>query len=470
MDAGIAEALGDSAASSTNPFGLPEPGVRKAAATEGDMLKNLEEVVKDRQRCEDEVARRAASKASKRMVMRDYSTNAGFNDIPGELRQQPHGVMIFVVTGPGHLRPASAHVGVLLLAYFGGEDEALVTREAIQYATKVILPRFNECDLRLMPLYKWTLLASTPERMADEAYSLRTMQTIMDTYYEQLKGRQESFVKKVERVVGKGKVSKQLERAGGEQEDTPETDREELLRRARNKRGTMQATRAPKPVQERAQGDDQLKLMGLDRDKGVSKSSKRRAMRKAQVQQRASEYDLTMPVPTNVMVQGQQVAAVCFLDDTRREARKGTVDREPMMRILGVYATEAEATTAVEQLGGAVADFDIDIVALGAWLFPFDVDYDKLENFKYRDDEQDKIMHRRIENRKEVAHHERERKQKGVATQELFLKAEQDVATDVDPDQYYKAHAIVGDVTSTTEAVDVTAEWEAKGYMCETTN
>lgn len=396
----------------------------------------------------EEVERRRETQQASRVALRDLSINVGFNPLPASLRDNPHGALLLVVTGPGYTRPASPYPGVCLLAYFGDDDAGMVTRLATQYAQQVIVPNFNHCDLRLVPIDKWTLIASNPDRMADEQYCMTFMDNAMEGYYNMLRSNQTHFKQKVEQVTGKRldapAPDSQAEAQEPEAKAEPKLSHAELQAKMREKKIKLEAARVPKAVKEHCSGQEQMEVLGLGDRSKQNKVSVRQKLRREQVKERNKDAALMMPFPGHLLRRNQVCAAVCFLNDVRPEARKGKDDKQPMFRVLRVYESRESAEKDVEvNLSKFIADFDIHIVDMAEWLFPEDVDFDKQENFKYRDKEQDRIMQRRLESKREVRDHELLRQEQGAAPTELFLKQAEE---GISPDEYYKQTMIEGTV------------------------
>lgn len=385
-----------------------------------------------------EIERRKTAAAGKRFLMRDYNKAVAQAALPADMRADAFGYMLFVVTGPGFERPASPHTGVLLLSYFGNADAAEAMAEATSFAAGVVAPKIPNFDIRLMAVDDWVVVASTPERMLDAEYCRTRVQENLDAYFAYLRGKQRAFVNKVERTTGKDIQT------GAKKEDN---ERAALKQKMDAKLVELGHHRLGKAVKEKVTGEQQMKLLGLAADKEKDVSARKEMVRK-QVRDKAKGMPRAWPVPSDVVRRSQVCAAVCFLEDMRKAARKGRITPEPMIRVLRVYpSVEAARKDVDENLSDAIVDFDIDIVDLGEWLFPWDVDYDKIESFRYRDDEQDKIMQRRLISKQEVKRHERQCAEMGESAQELFLKSAEDAAVTLPPEEYLNAHKIPGTVT-----------------------
>lgn len=433
----------------------------------------------------EEIGRRRNETRSHVIKLRDYTRNVGFRPLPADLLEFPHAAMLLIVTGRGHTRPASPYPGVCLLGCFGGDDAEMVQRQAVQYATRFILPKFPDCTIRSIALDKWTLLAATEQAMGDGEYCMARMDANMEAYYATLKGGQERFVHKVEDATGK----KMTKPGGASESDTTQTaslvsknKRKKLARvdearsraqvdlaeadglgverdtvqdnapsvessaaegtstathnevdsKLRNKLADAQAARLPKKAKELAAGDKQLDLLGVQTAKS-KRVSAREDMRRWQVRTANQDKDTVPPYPAELIPRRQAVAAVCFLDDFRREAQTGKADKEPMLRILRVYESKDEAEKHIrEHLAPYLADFNVDVVTLGDWLFPCDIS-DKEDSIEtvWRDKTLNEIMARRKEERKQVRKYEQECDDQGVNPSELFIKqAEEGISVD----------------------------------------
>jgi hypothetical protein len=430
----------------------------------------------------EEIARRKEAKEGRKMVMRDYTKNVGFNPLPERLRDHPHGFILCAVTGPGHSRPKSPYPGVMFLAYFGHEKEDIARREAVMYATKVVSPRFNLCDLRLVPIDRWTLVASTPEKMADEEYCMGKMEANMNRYYDFLRTTQRGFVKKVEEVTGR-EILSEAERgedkpteatqaadqgeegAPAQEQSSPdkgvaldtEARRKELKRVLAKKRAEQVSKRLKKEVKEKSTGREQMAILGLGGPAQNKKVSARMELRSKLIEEEGMKNENWVPpLPGDLLRRSQTCAAVCFLQDTEIACRKGRADREPMFRVLKVYADVAAAEKDIsENLFMVIGDFHMEVVDMGEWLYPEDVNYDKIENFKYRDQECQNVMKNRQFQNQSVKKHEADCKDLGIQPEEIFLKSAE-AAKGISVEEYYARSRI-----KTVEEAEALAAKEA---------
>lgn len=411
----------------------PEPGGVRAATM--DQLAQLARV--DNM---EEIERRRETKEGRRMVMRDYTKNVGFNPLPANLRDHLHGFILCAVTGPGHDRPKAPFPGVMFLAYFGHENEKVARREAMLYATRTVIPKYNLCDLRLVPIDRWALIASTAEKMDDEKYCMDKMDANMNRYYNYLRTTQRTFVRKVEDATGRDIMTEigKGEVPNPEKEQSAETRHKELKRALAKKRAEKISKRLKKDVKEKSTGAEQMAILGLGAPTGSKKVCARLAMRSERVQQEGMQNENWVPpLPSDLLRRSQAFAAVCFLPDTEIAARKGRIDREPMFRVLRVYGDAATAKKDIsENLSIYISDFHIDTVDMGEWLHPEDVNADNIEDFKFRDEEQDKIFKNRVFQNKCVRKHEADCKEMGIKPEELFIKSAQD-AQGMSVEDYY---------------------------------
>lgn len=436
------------------------PGVRAATMDQLAQIARVDNY--------EEIARRKESKEGRKMVMRDYTKNVGFNPLPERLRDHPHGFILCAVTGPGHARPKSPYPGVMFIAYFGHADEKVAQREAVMYATKVVAPRYNLCDLRLVPIDRWALVASTPEKMADEEYCMGKMEANMNRYYDFLRATQRGFVKKVEEVTGR-EIMSEAERtkdsadnelgqqAASDGTESLEARRKELKRMLSKKRAEQLSKRLKKEVKEKSTGREQMAILGLGGPTDNKKVSARLGLRSKMVQEEGMQNENWVPpLPGDLLRRSQTCAAVCFLQDTEIACRKGRADREPMFRVLRVYQDVATAEKDIsENLFMVIGDFHIEVVDMGEWLHPEDVDYDKIENSKYRDAEQDRVMKNRQFQNQSVRKHEADCKDLGIQPEEIFLKSAE-AAKGISVEEYYARSRI-----KTVEEAEALAAKEA---------
>jgi hypothetical protein len=80
---------------------------------------------------------------------------------------------------------------------------------------------------------------------------------------------------------------------------------------------------------------------------------------------------------------------------------------------------------------------------MGEWLFPGVVDYDKIEQFQFRDEQQQEIMQSRRREKKKVRDYETLCQQEDLPSTELFIKEAQE---GISMEEYYKQSQIQGTV------------------------
>lgn len=196
---------------------------------------------------------------------------------------------------------------------------------------------------------------------------------------------------------------------------------------------------------EAKQEHEKVAVMGLPVDEAKRKkvSAKLEAQR-AKVLQEHSDWETLPAFPSHVLPRSQGFAAVCFLPDCTPGAAKGKVLGEPMVRILKTYRDRQLAEEDVQQnLSKYILDFDIDVVDMGEWLFPGVVDYDKIEQFQFRDEQQQEIMESRRREKKKVRDYETLCQQENLPSTELFIKEAQE---GISMEEYYKQSQIQGTV------------------------
>jgi hypothetical protein len=108
----------------------------------------------------------------------------------------------------------------------------------------------------------------------------------------------------------------------------------------------------------------------------------------------------TGSLPATACIAKQNFAAIITLSDLRPAALNGSIRKEPLLAILGVFATEEEASnygkyTASKQYPKCA----IDIVDLFSWCFPENIDTDQIKEV-YGSDQLNDIMRGRKENTK----------------------------------------------------------------------
>ena len=429
----------------------------------------------------EEIGRRRNEANARLLKLRNYTEGMAFKPLPDHLKNQPYAYMLILMTGRGHQRPASPYPGICLLGCFEGDDREMLLRQIKDYAVRVIHPKFRECDIRLVPMDEWRIIASTLDLLDNDEYCQNRIKENVDLYYTHLRSNQRNFVKKVEEVTGKkmtnetdptatsttapveklkknkrkklATIQEDADGMGVEREildnddtTTKETAPPDVHSKLNSKLKEAQTARLPVAVKKKVDGDAQLELLGLNKHKDT-KVSARESMRRNQVRTMHGDKDLVPPYPNELIPRRQSVAAVCFMRDMRPEAHKCKVDKEPMFRILQTYESTVEAQAHVkEHLAPYMADFDVDVVSMGEWLFPEDLG-DKEDGIEtvFRDKTQNEIMQRRKEEKKQVSKYEKACQEQGVEPSELFLKQAEEGIT---MEELYEQMTIKGDVLS----------------------
>lgn len=212
----------------------------------------------------------------------------------------------------------------------------------------------------------------------------------------------------------------------------------------RDKIQEQEQGRLTQKSRQQKQENEKVAVMGLPVDESKRKkvSAKMQAQRK-KVMEDHNGWEELANFPSHVLPRSQNFAAVCFLPDCTNGAGSAKVE-EPMVRVLKTYRDRQLAEKDVkENLSKFIMDFDIDIVDMGEWLFPGVVDYDKIEQFQFRDEQQQEIMESRRREKKKVRDYETLCQQADLPSTELFIKeAEEGISME----EYYKQSQIQGTV------------------------
>lgn len=375
----------------------------------------------------EEINRR--KEASSRLQLRKYDSveNVVFRQLPREFRDHEVGVVVFMMAGPEMQRPRCDKVAINFLAYFGGDREDDIMNSVKQYVANTIVPAYNTCDIRLMYVDKWALLAATPGKMTDQEYSYKRMEENALSFFNLLRRNQRSFVSKLEEATGK-----EVPIDGETEEEKQRRQRSTLKTQVAGKLAALEAKRMSNKTKVAMSGKQQDEFYGT----GLGKVNKEKvSARRDALKQNLAQYPSVPPLPAGLLRPKQAVAAVCFLEDQRSQAKKLKITPEPMVRVLKVYSSFDEAKKDVEEnLKEHVLDFDIDIVDLGEWLFPWDVDFEKLENFAYRDSEQNKIMHQKNQNKKDVSSFRKKCTENNIQQEDIVLQSLQDMEGEAEVD------------------------------------
>lgn len=123
---------------------------------------------------------------------------------------------------------------------------------------------------------------------------------------------------------------------------------------------------------------------------------------------------------------GQMWAVVSFLCDSTPEVLAGREDPEPLIRVYGCFATPEDAEEYRKKLSDDVKNYDMDVVMMYEWLFPEDVDLEKLKEL-YRNENQNEIMNMRKSKKTELASFEKWCKTEGIDAPETIVEEDGEV-------------------------------------------
>ena len=155
------------------------------------------------------------------------------------------------------------------------------------------------------------------------------------------------------------------------------------------------------------------KSAAAKRRRVISKMHKRKA--------EEEERHIAPPFSRSAQRRGQNWAVVSFLCDNTAEVIERNGNPEPLIRVHGLFEDADEAKEwRDEHLKDRVKYYDIDIVMVGEWLFPEDIDLEKLKE-EYRNSEQQSIMQQRKEKKKELKAYEQYCKDEGIETNETVV-------------------------------------------------
>ena len=133
----------------------------------------------------------------------------------------------------------------------------------------------------------------------------------------------------------------------------------------------------------------------------------------------------TSDVPTHLLRRKQDYVAVSWMRDITKVVNQGSDDPEPCCIVWRVFATYDMATEWVRGMGSRyIRDYDLEIVDNYEWLFPEDVDRDKIQE-AYRNPEQNRIMLQRKAEADKVVEFEQWCKEKNLPVPATEVLADQ---------------------------------------------
>lgn len=247
--------------------------------------------------------------------------------------------------------------------------------EANEYI-KTAAPQLTGCNMWRVDIQKWMLVCKTMERQQDVLYTNSKIELLKSMYLQDQARRDAEFAKNREnREMGTTDLSLAAQKKAAE------------------KRKTKKVSSRLKALRSRGKTQNQVQA---DRDLNLCSSPG------------------TNDVPSHLVRRKQDYAVVSFMKDVSRPVLLGADDPEPCCIVWRFFATYEMAQKWMKGIGARyIRGFDTEIVDNYEWLFPEDVDREKIQE-TWRNPEQNKIMMQQKTEPGRVAEFEQWCKSKGL--------------------------------------------------------
>jgi len=266
-----------------------------------------------------------------------FETPAGITAPP--LQNDNHALVLLNFTHQGH-RPRSTYPGFRVLGAF--PTEGAVKQHIHQHYED------SDCSLFVTPAHQLTVVCASTERQQDSQHNKMQIETLVELHNNSVEKRDADFQKNIEE----------------------------------SKTGKTGQSLFAREYQTRQKKNSRVELMEKKFEETITKLKK------------------TSTLPSTCCIAKQNFAAVIILTDIRPTAASGEKDKEPALAVLGVFATEEDATnyakyTASKQYPKCA----IDVVDMYGWCFPENIDTEKIKEV-YGNDQLNDIMQGRKDQQK----------------------------------------------------------------------
>lgn len=274
-------------------------------------------------------------------------------------------------------RPRKERPGLRILAVFGLKDEA----DLDQYTHSAAQSLYG-CNIWKMPIRSWFLLSKNHARQTDSMYTSCKIETLR-TLYREHKIRRDSEFQKNRESRTQGDTDHSIQSQVNKAQEKFKK-RQERQRRAVSSRVKALAARG-KTTKATPGDQDGNPPNHADPDLNTSSAVG------------------TNTVPSHLYAMRQQIAVVSWMSDITKQTLQGLDDPEPACIVWQVFDTVETARSWIKDVASkAVRNFDMEVVDMCQWLFPEDVDRDKLIEM-HRNDTQDLIMNQKKQETAKVA-------------------------------------------------------------------
>ncbi len=247
-------------------------------------------------------------------------------------------------------RPKKDRPALRLLGVFDSD------RDADEYIREAA-PLLVGCNMWKLPMMRWMILCKNTDRQQDGLYTMSKIETLKVLYQEDKAKREADFAHN--RAARKqGDVNQSLEKQKAAQREKHNKKSSSRLKALRQKARTAQ------------------QKQGIHADAELNEVT----------------TSGTNNVPASLIRRKQDYVVVSWMRDVSKSAVLGSDDPEPCCIVWRFFATYELACEWVKDVGSQyVRDFDLEVVDNYEWLFPEDVERDKITEM-YRHAEQNAVM------------------------------------------------------------------------------
>jgi len=359
---------------------------KKAASLEQDQTAGFgkkvgaNEHVEELERRDEVVCHEIKDRTDRLKYASEARPNAGAADAQPKPEENKYGFTSFddpaqryVVVNFAHRdqRPKKDRPGFRLLGAFQTPEEAdaYIARAA---------PLLVGCNMWRMEIQKWMMICKTMARQQDGMYTSGKIELLKQLYSQDKAKRDADFAKNREnRQMGQTDLSMEKQKAAAHK------------RKNRKVSSRIKALRA------------------------IAKEKRKGGMR-ADSDLNEKTFSGTNDVPSNLLQRKQDYVVASFMKDVSKNTLLGLDDPEPCCIIWRFFATYDMAVEWMKGIGARyIRDYDTEVVDNYEWLFPEDVDREKIQEM-WRNPEQNKIMLQAKSEPGRVAEFEQWCKSKGV--------------------------------------------------------
>ena len=301
----------------------------------------------------------------------------------GPFQDETQTTLVVNIAHRGH-RPQKDRPAIRFLGIFEEQKEA--RSFAMDAGPKL------KCTTWMSAMQKWILITKTTERQKNSVYTDKKINVLKKLHQAEKQRRNEEFQKnKDTHATGETDTSVYKQKKKLEQQ-------QHKARRTKSSRlqALKNLAKQKKQIEEEEKVNSQYALLNNNSEQMLNKSLKETPL--AEESEVAEPHHLLNPtktakeVPNDLMQRKQDFLVVSWMPDISKPTMKGADDPEPAVIVWRAFPSYDMAHAWVEDIASKhVFDFDLEIVDNYEWLFPEDVDREKIQE-SFRNPQQNRIM------------------------------------------------------------------------------